>query len=128
MQFIHDASKISSRIHTLFVIGICFKSIEYPIYFHLFFIILLDLIWFGDFKHNNIQYQCPTLQSTFLAKSPSHCNNQIINKIKIKIESIVAKNHKKRKKQYSIFLQNTLVFTSSESTLVFCTTFLIFLL
>ena len=93
----------------------------------------LDFIWDGDFKHNNIQYQYPTLQSIFLAKSSSHGNNQMIKKIK-KIESIIAKNHKKkkkkekekRKKQYLSFLQNTSVLTSSESTIVFCTTFLIF--
>ena len=57
----------------------------------------------------------------------------MIKKIK-KIESVIAKNHKnkknkkkeKRKKQYLSFLQNTSVLTSSESTIVFCTTFLIF--
>ena len=58
----------------------------------------------------------------------------MIKKIK-KIESIIAKNHQKkkkkeekekRKKQYLSFLQNTSVLTSSESTIVFCTTFLIF--
>ena len=93
----------------------------------------LDFIWDEDFKHNNIQYQYPTLLSIFLAKSSSHGNNQMIKKIK-KIESIIAKNHQKkkkkekekRKKQYLSFLQNTSVLTSSESTIVFCTTFLIF--
>lgn len=100
MQFIHDASKISSRIHTLFVIGICFKSIVYPIYSHLIFIILLDFIWDRDFKHNNIQYKYPTLQSNFLTKSLSHCNNQITKKNR---EHCSQESQKKRKKQYLNF-------------------------
>ena len=58
----------------------------------------LDFIWDEDFKHNNIQYQYPTLQSIFLAKSSSHGNNQMIKKIK-KIESVIAKNHKKKRKK-----------------------------
>ena len=64
----------------------------------------LDFIWDGDFKHNNIQYQYPTLQSIFLAKSSSHGNNQMIKKIKKNREHYSQESQKKkRKKEETIF-------------------------